>query len=152
MSNKTKNAFYQVIGTAYSESILDGHQVIAIRVNRKRPPAWTQNDEQVRAVLLRSFPKMHTDRVHRKRAGTWMRFIHLYWRYRGDGGSMMSQRFVEPNKVYTQRDIAKELKITLAQLKSLRTRIVRAGKGLPTDGRAARLRRPRASSTPQASL
>lgn len=39
---------------------------------------WT--DEHIRKVLLRAFPKLHTDPDQRAQAGRWARVIQLYFR------------------------------------------------------------------------
>jgi hypothetical protein len=46
----------------------------------RRTPAWAANDAEIKRVLLRSFPKLHTDSRQRAAAARWMLIIHMYWR------------------------------------------------------------------------
>lgn len=63
-----------------------GHQVVksagatrhATRVSKT--PEWALSNEQVQALLLRSFPKLATDPKQRERAGRWAQIIQLYYR------------------------------------------------------------------------
>lgn len=106
------------------EGFMDhGHQITTLG-NRQRDrdiPEWTKHDEQIQKMLLRSFPKLRTNEDQRYKAGQWMRFIQLYWR-----------------RYSSRQIIMEEMMLTANQLKSLRSKIVRAGNGLPTDGRKKR--------------
>lgn len=58
-----------------------GHQVISPRrAYKKDHPAWTKSDEKIKQILLRSFPKLQTDRRQRLAAARWLRIIHMYYR------------------------------------------------------------------------
>jgi hypothetical protein len=106
-----------------SDSFMRGHQITTLG-NRKRDrciPEWTKYDAQIQGVLSRSFPKLGTNKKQRAQAGCWSQFIYLYWRASEDRQTIMS-----------------EMRLTAEQFKTLRTRIVRAGNGLPTDGRKKR--------------
>lgn len=52
------------------------------RRGRKRTgvPDWVKDDEKVRGILLRAFPKLATDAGQRIRAGRWARVIDTYYR------------------------------------------------------------------------
>lgn len=65
-----------------NSSFMVGHQVKRIRSRHdgRKVPAWSTNDEAVRKLLLRSFPKLATNDLQRRRAGRWMRVIQLYFR------------------------------------------------------------------------
>jgi hypothetical protein len=120
---------------AGSDSFVSAHQTMKIAMKPRKTPEWTKTDAGIRAVLLRSFPKLNekssVGRKQSKRAGMWMRFIQLYWRAREEAGTM------------TLAHIAQEMKISLEAAKSLRMRIVRAGQGVRCDGRGVRRRRPK---------
>ena len=45
-----------------------------------KTPEWANDDEQVRLLLLKVFPKLETDEKQRARAAKWAQFIHLYFR------------------------------------------------------------------------
>ena len=63
-----------------------GHQLInsvgATQHNRRVStlPAWANDDEKVRQLLLRVFPKLLTDDRQRQRARRWNQVIHFYFR------------------------------------------------------------------------
>jgi hypothetical protein len=64
----------------------NGHSVLDTRGTTQNPkrvsqnPDWTKSDAKIRELLLTVFPKMHTDRAQRRRAGRWFRIIYLYYR------------------------------------------------------------------------
>lgn len=62
------------------QAFMNGHQIIRIRRPRRRVPQWTFEDNKIRALLLKTFPKLATDADQRKRAGRWARVIQLYFR------------------------------------------------------------------------
>jgi hypothetical protein len=62
------------------DGFMSGHQIKKIRTREREIPAWTLNDEEVRKVLLRAFPKLHTQYRDGKLAARWARIIHLYFR------------------------------------------------------------------------
>lgn len=109
-----------------------GHQVVksagatrhATRVSKT--PEWALSNEQVQALLLRSFPKLATDPKQRERAGRWMRIINLYYR-----------------AAWTQAQIAEEMGISLNLLKFLIVSIKRAANGEQANGKGKRGLRPR---------
>lgn len=43
-------------------------------------PEWATDDARVREILLRAFPRLHTNPLQRERAGKWMRIINDYFR------------------------------------------------------------------------
>jgi hypothetical protein len=132
-----------------SESYMSGHQMLKVRRNESRKvPEWVKSNEGIQKVLMRSFPKMNernregypTSQANKQReqAGVWVRFIQLYWRAREP---RVREVRASGTCVITQQDIATEMRMTLGQLKSLRTRIIRAGQGVRTDGRGERKRK-----------
>ena len=90
-----------------------------------RVPEWANSDTEVRALLLRSFPKLKTDLAQKKRAALWSKVIFLYWR-----------------ELWGGVDIAKEMKIPASMVYETIKRIKRAGAGLRTDGKP-RTRKPK---------
>lgn len=50
------------------------------RTRVSNTPAWVNDDEEVRQLLLKVFPQLESDPVQRQRAGVWMTIIHLYFR------------------------------------------------------------------------
>ena len=61
------------------DAFISGHQIKKIRRQKRSTPEWARHQKQVRELLLRSFPKLNTSQKQRKRAGRWMRIIHLYF-------------------------------------------------------------------------
>ena len=63
-----------------------GHQIIksagatrhAERVSNT--PDWVKDDQKIREMLLRSFPRLQTDKLQRERAGRWVQVVQLYFR------------------------------------------------------------------------
>lgn len=99
-----------------------GHQIIRPRGaagERARPyahrqrPAWTKSDEKIKALLLKSFPKLQTNVRQRKAAARWMRVIYLYHR-----------------TGFSKGQIAQELGESVGAVKMIIIRINRAAKGL----------------------
>lgn len=62
------------------DSDLARHHGVRTREHERPIPAWTQNDAQVRQVLLSTFPGLATDPKQRASAGRWLRIIYLYFR------------------------------------------------------------------------
>jgi hypothetical protein len=77
---------------------------------------WAHDDKQIQQLLLRSFPRMHTNSKQRKRAGRWLRVINLYWRQQWSRG-----------------DIAAELGLKYNIIKNLIRAIRRAAAGRRSD-------------------
>jgi hypothetical protein len=62
------------------DGFMAGHQIKKIRTREREIPEWTLSDEQVQKVLLRAFPGFRKNPNVAKRAGRWVRIIHLYYR------------------------------------------------------------------------
>lgn len=89
-----------------SESFMNrGHQIIksagatrhAERVSKT--PDWVHDDQRVRELLLRSFPKLATDPLQRKRAGRWMQVIQLYFRMGWTWAKIAEEMGESPRKI-----------------------------------------------------
>jgi hypothetical protein len=102
------------------------HQIKKIRTRERDIPAWALNDKEVRKVLLRAFPKLHTNKASSDKAGRWMRLIHLYYRVQ-----------------MSNSQVAKEMDMTLSAVKSMIINIRRVAKGQRADTRGPRSTHPR---------
>jgi hypothetical protein len=102
-----------------SEGFMEGHQIKKVRTRSRVIPAWTLNDKEVQKVLLRAFPDLRRHPRHIVRAGRWIRVIHLYYRMQ------------LPNS-----HVAKELNITVNNLKTLLKAIRRVAAGRRADNTA----------------
>lgn len=102
---------------------LSGHQIHAISRPERQIPDWMNSDEQVRAFLLRVFPKLAESSRQRASAGRWLRVIHLYFR-----GS------------YNASEVAEEIGISYRAVKSLVRSIRRVSMGLAANGSGPRKR------------
>lgn len=81
-----------------------------------RTPEWVNDDAQVRAFLLRIFPKLADNDTQRKRAARWLAVLNSYHR--------MGK---------TSKEVAQELSMTEGNVEVIVCRINRAIKGLRTD-------------------
>src|ERR1700688_655382 len=81
-----------------------------------KTPEWANDDQQVRLLLLKVFPKLETDEKQRARAAKWAQIIHLYFRMG-----------------WTDSRIALELKISLVSVGSLLRAVRRAASGKRAD-------------------
>jgi hypothetical protein len=78
----------------------------------KRIPEWAKHNDQIQALLLRSFPKLEIDPNQRNRAGRWARIIQLYYR-----------------AMWTQSMIAEEMGLRLSNINATIRSITRAAEG-----------------------
>jgi hypothetical protein len=105
-----------------------GHDERLRRIYTDEP--WALDDEQVRGLLLRVFPKWETDERQRTRAARWHTIILSYWRM----GNVALQ-------------IAMRLKVPLKTVEEVIRRIRKAQAGLNTKGESRkRMGRPRKKS------
>jgi hypothetical protein len=65
-----------------NDNFMNAHQVKKVRVlfGQKDTPEWATNDIEVRKVLLRSFPKLGSEKNQRQSAARWMQAITLVYR------------------------------------------------------------------------
>jgi hypothetical protein len=89
-----------------------GHQIVGPRRRKRSVPAWARSNEKIKAILLRSFPKLKTHPGQRVRAARWARIIHLYFRMQ-----------------WTYTQVAEELVMKPANLHNMTTSIRRAAAG-----------------------
>ena len=95
-----------------------GHQILVIRSVKKVIPSWAKSDAKIRKILLRSFPKLKTDKKQAMAAGRWARVIHLYFR--------MGQ---------TRGQIAGEMGLNYATTDTMIRNIKRAAAGFRANGK-----------------
>lgn len=62
------------------DGFMSGHQILKVRRREKKTPEWVLNDDEVRKLLRKVFPKLDSDLTQRRRAGRWIRVIQLYFR------------------------------------------------------------------------
>lgn len=97
------------------------HQVTGARTYKRRVPTWAMNDQLIRRLLLKTFPKMATSKVQRASAARWGAVIHLYFRMG-----------------YTRSQIAEEIGSTAVKVHGVIRSILRVSKGLRADGSGAK--------------
>lgn len=117
-----------------SDHFMGGHQIInsnRSHVGYRRASAdWSQDDDVVRELLLRVFPKLESNEKQRVRAGRWMRIIHLFYRAGLSYG-----------------DVAEEMKSSLSTVRSALQHIRRAAKGRPCNRSIKNFKRRATSKT-----
>jgi DNA-binding CsgD family transcriptional regulator len=102
-----------------SDSFMEGHQITKIRTRARAIPEWALNDEAVKTLLLRVFPKLHVRNSPSARAaGRWLRIIHLYYRAQ-----------------ISNTQISKEMNMTLNAVKMVLKGIRRIERGRKYDNR-----------------
>src|SRR4051812_49037735 len=70
------------VGSALRSTFEHGDGYVVKKTRRyKRPvPAWAQDNQVIRSMLLKAFPKIASgDPRERQRAGRWSRVIYLYF-------------------------------------------------------------------------
>ena len=125
-SRAIKNGLRSVFDA--DSSFIDGHQVKRVRSlhDGRKVPAWSTDDDTVRKLLLRSFPKLGTNELQRMRAGRWMRVIQLYFR---------SKR--------SRREVAEDMRESENVIRMLVRSIKLAQKGCRANGTGKRTRNTR---------
>ena|ERR1700688_3820541 len=111
-----------------------GHQIVGPRKRKRQVPLWAQNTEKIKAILIRSFPKLKTDLKQRARAARWARIINLYF--------VLGWTFLQ---------VAEELNMKSGNLHNMTVSIRRAANGLRTNGKGpfgGKRGRPRKNSLP----
>lgn len=63
-----------------NDMFMSAHQIKKVRTRERIIPPWTLSDTEVQKVLLRAFPNWRKNKTQLRRAGRWVRFIHLYYR------------------------------------------------------------------------
>jgi len=77
-----------------------GHQILKPRSDDKKGvPEWATNDQKVREIVLRAFPKFAENGRQRKAAARWIRIIHLYFRMGMTRGQVAEEMGIKPGVV-----------------------------------------------------
>ncbi len=91
-----------------------GHRLLKMRRHQRSVPAWVHDENDIREMLLKIFPKLkNDDNRQRQRAAVWARVIHLYFRLG-----------------YTESYIAGEMETSISRIRSLVRSIKRAEMGV----------------------
>ena len=99
------------------DQFMGGHQILKIRRPQKKVPSWANNDKKIQEFVRRSFPKMDTNTIQRRRAARWAAVIYFHYRQN-----------------WTRLQIARELGLTTNIVKNLLLHIKRSAKGLSSNG------------------
>ena len=99
-----------------------GHQILVKRRHKKKMPEWVWSDAEIRKMLLRSFPRLRTNKSQSASAGRWVRIIQLYFRM---------------GKTHGQ--IAEEMELKYKDVNNLIDRIRRVGRGFCANGTGKKL-------------
>lgn len=94
-----------------------GHQIVKPRQYKKTIPAWANNNDEIRKIVIRSFPKWDSDDKQRTRAARWVRVIQLYFRMG-----------------YTYVQAAEEMGLFPKQIKDIICRVRRVSVGKRANG------------------
>lgn len=101
---------------AGDQAFMNGHQVMKVRSRRRKMPEWAFDDQKIKTLLLKVFPKLATDQTQRKRAGRWAQIIQLYFR-----------------AAKSRKETAEEIEESISTVKNIINRIVRAAASRPTN-------------------
>jgi hypothetical protein len=99
------------------DQFMGGHQILKIRRPQKKVPSWANNDKKIQEFVRRSFPKMDTNTIQRRRAARWAAIIYYYYRQN-----------------WTRLQIARELGLTTGVIKNLINHIKRSANGRRANG------------------
>src|SRR5712664_1604996 len=114
-------------GLDRKDSFQTGHGIRGGPTLRMRKmPKWMNNENDIRRLLLRVFPKLETDERQRKSALRWLGIIHRYFK--------MGQ---------SAQDVADELHMSAKTVHDIAQKIRYAGAGLRTTGKQRTGRRGR---------
>ena len=97
---------------------MGAHQITKVREREREIPEWVMRNAGLQNILLLAFPRMHTHKKERKKAGVWARALYLYYRMR------------LPRQI-----VAKEMKIELSDLNNIIQRTGFLSQGLTKMGK-----------------
>jgi hypothetical protein len=120
------------------DQFMGAHQILKIRRPKKKVPSWANNDKKIQEFVRRSFPKMDTNTIQRRRAARWAAII--YWYYRQNFGRL---------------EIARRLGMSINQVRGLLGHIKLAARGMKANGRGPGGKpngRPKRKALPEGSL
>lgn len=104
------------------EQLVEDPQIKVRRSVARNVPEWTLDPQRTLAVLKLAFPLIETNEKQRRRAGRWLRIIHLYYKMKTPFGQ-----------------VAEELGLSRDQLRSYLRSISRTVKGKRADGSGDRM-------------
>jgi hypothetical protein len=73
------------------DTFFTGHRIIKERRGNRPCPDWAVDSNKLRELLLRAFPKLHTNEKQRSSAGRWARVIQLYYRSQMTHGQICAE-------------------------------------------------------------
>lgn len=100
------------------DPFMQAHRIIKVRQYNREIPDWAMNDVEVRALLLRSFPKLNSSATQRALAARWASVIYMYYRMQ-----------------YSHRWIAAEMGITVNTVSMTIRSFTRAQAGQRANGK-----------------
>ncbi len=122
---RTTKADFKRLRAAFGgdSGFMSAHQIKKAHTAHPRhiPEEWTLDNTEVQKVLLRAFPKLHTNLRQNKQAARWVLLITLYFRM---------------NK--SSRDVAHELKTKPKNVELAVARIRRVARGYRADNTGPR--------------
>ena len=64
------------------DRFMEGHEIKKAKGTQENriAPSWALDNTKVREIILRAFPKALESEAQRRKAGRWIRAIHLYYR------------------------------------------------------------------------
>ena len=81
------------------DTFFKGHRIIKQRRGNRECPDWAYSTVKLRALLLKSFPKLLTNKKQRASAGRWARVIQMYFKSQMTHGQIASELHVGLNTV-----------------------------------------------------
>lgn len=99
------------------DDFLFSSQPTQIRRRKRNNCKWAADSEQIQKLLLKVFPKLHTDLVQRRGAARWAHVIQLYFR-----------------TALSYSEVAEEMYEKKETIHNIIRRIQRAKKGKPVNG------------------
>ena len=119
-------------GLSVSGRPRSGHQARVANIGENEH--WAHSNTDLHRILTTAFPSLASNPLQRKKAGTWLRIIALY--YRGHLG-----------RTFTAADVARQLGTSQKHVEDTLRRIRRVAKGLRTDGNPRAAKRGRRAVT-----
>ena len=112
--SKKSNQLRRVVDDAF---VGGGHQIVKVRQRKRLIPSWANNNERVKEIILRSFPKLDSDAKQHATAARWVRIVQLYFRAH-----------------YTRAQVAEEMGLTSEQVKGVIRSMRRVSVGRRANG------------------
>jgi hypothetical protein len=91
-----------------------GYQPTKVEEFDGEVPKWASDDSKLRDLLLRAFPRLHTDQKQKLGAARWLKVVTLHYRLR-----------------WTESQIAEEMELTISAFRSMVARMKRTATTKP---------------------